>query len=125
MRNLLLAIGLVALGCRGTSEAPEDPQPTAAAPADESPAAEGTAPELNPTEPGKAPTPFTAAQIREATPKGRRYNFRMVRGDGTSYEMVVEFVAVDADGCTIRSSIVSPSHGRQPHRSWVGSKSTR
>lgn len=50
-----------------------------------------------------APTPFTAAQIREACPVGRVIPFRMDMPGKPSITHVMKFVAVDADGADIES----------------------
>lgn len=49
-----------------------------------------------------APTPFTVEQIRDATHVGRTYRFRMEENGAPAREHLIEFTAVDAEGCTIR-----------------------
>ena len=44
-----------------------------------------------------APFPYTAAQIRDATPAGRTYVFRMAQGDEVVLR-TIRFMAVDAEG---------------------------
>ncbi len=49
------------------------------------------------------PTPYTAEQIRDATPAGTTIAYRMVIGDGVSIQ-TMRFVTVDADGTTFETS---------------------
>lgn len=50
------------------------------------------------------PPPFPADRIREATKVGRTYRFRVEQG-GTTGESVMEFVAITAEGATLRRSM--------------------
>lgn len=111
-----LLIGLFSLGCGGARpEAGRTSQPRAPA----GPAA----PEHGAGDSELAPTPFSAEQIRDATRAGRMYRFRQ-EGEGTpAREQQVEFVAVDPEGCTIRTTNLGPdgqpvSPPEESHASW-------
>lgn len=47
---------------------------------------------------GHAPTPFTAAEIREGCPRGRTMRLRVEPEGGEPYEREIRFAEVDADG---------------------------
>jgi hypothetical protein len=93
------------------------PPPVAVDPATPAPANSAAArPLLSPTplppgfpnladrllEPDHAPTPYTAAEIRAACPKGRVSTWRMVTDKGTFFS-VQRFVDVDARGARLQS----------------------
>jgi hypothetical protein len=51
--------------------------------------------------PGLLPTPFTAAEIREATGAGKTISIRIELPDGTTTSRVNRFSETDADGATL------------------------
>lgn len=51
----------------------------------------------------KHPTPYTAAQIRDATKPGRTYRYKVEAPDQPATEKVMTFETVDADGATLVS----------------------
>ena len=51
--------------------------------------------------PGLLPTPFTAAEIREATGRGKTISIRVDLPDGTSSSRFNRFSGTDADGATL------------------------
>lgn len=70
-----------------------------------------------------APTPFSAEQIRDATKAGRTYRFRQESEGTPTREHQVEFVAVDPQGCTIRTTNLGPdgqpvAPPEESHASW-------
>ncbi len=81
---------------------------------------------------GAAPTPFTAAQIREACPPGRRSTYRIEIPGRPVILQTFHFREGDAEGCAIEmirtnlegTSIAEPSTSRstweelQSHASW-------
>jgi hypothetical protein len=114
-RTMLLLIVSVSVGCGGaTPEATTTPSAPAAA----------SSPEHGTGEGEFAATPFTAEQIRDATKAGRVYRFRQ-EGEGEPVrEHRVEFVAVDPEGCTIRTTNLGPdgqpaSPPDESHASWA------
>lgn len=59
--------------------------------------------------------PFTAAQIRAATPEGRRYRYRIEQPGKPPFVQIIEFVEVDAEGATLRQqSIAEAPRGGGP-----------
>ncbi len=52
-------------------------------------------------EPGHAPTPFTAEEIRAATGDGKSRRIRVVGADGTSYFRTNTFSGCDAEGALL------------------------
>ena len=46
--------------------------------------------------------PFSAAQVRDATPEGRQYRFRIEQPGKPPFIQVLEFVDVDEHGATLR-----------------------
>jgi hypothetical protein len=75
-------------------------------------------------EPGRAPTPFTAAEIRQGCPPGRTIRL-LVEADGSeAFIRVNRFVDCDADGATIERTRLD-AHGEpvgpvEAHRSTWG-----
>lgn len=61
------------------------------------------APDTAPPE-ALAPFPYSAEQIRDATPLGRTYVFKMTRGDEVVLR-TMRFTAVDAEGATMVAAI--------------------
>ena len=56
-------------------------------------------------QPAHAPTPFTAAQIREACPVGRRSTFRIEMPGRTPILQTFDFVGADAEGAEVRFTL--------------------
>jgi len=50
------------------------------------------------------PSPFTAAQIRDATKAGRTYRFKVETPDAPATERVMTFTKVDAEGAELATS---------------------
>lgn len=48
-----------------------------------------------------APRPFTADEIREASPAGRTYRFKLDGEEAKGAHVEMEFVEADEDGCTM------------------------
>ena len=63
----------------------------------------GAAPDL--LAPGDPP--FTADQIRAATPEGRQYRYRIEQPGKPPFIQIIELVDVDADGATLRQRSVA------------------
>lgn len=53
-------------------------------------------------EPGTAPTPFTADEIRAGCPDGRTITLLVEPAEGPSWQRVNRFVAPDEDGATVQ-----------------------
>lgn len=56
-----------------------------------------------------APRPYTAEQIRDACPPGRRIVFRVVEKDRPEVLRVIEFAKSDATGTDLRITVSEPS----------------
>jgi hypothetical protein len=75
-------------------------------------------------QPGHAPTPFTAAGIRQGCTRGRTVRLLVEPVGGEPFVRVIRFVECDEDGATqetLRLSVDGEAPGRPtPHRtSWV------
>ena len=99
MRSLLIPTLCLAAACAPAAE-PVAPRATPSAPPAEPPAAAA------PAEPQTAPTPYTAAQIRDATRVGRTYEFVIERPDGPPTRRRMVFVAVSSQHATIESTLL-------------------
>jgi len=70
-----------------------------------------------------AEAPYTAAQIREATPAGRRIVLRVVEPGKPDVKRVLEFAAADANGVDIRSETIDAAgkvvDTSNDHATWV------
>lgn len=84
------------------------PPPPAAAPAPP-PSAAAPAPAPAPAAVETADTPYTADEIRDACPAGRKIVFRVVEKDRPEVRRVVEFVKSDAGGADVRITETDPS----------------
>jgi hypothetical protein len=87
---------------------------------------------------GAAPTPFTAAQIREACPPGRRSTYRIEIPGRPVFLQTFHFLESDEEGCDIEMirtnlegiSLAEPSTSRstweelQSHASWPKNATT-
>lgn len=51
--------------------------------------------------------PFTAEQIRQATPEGRRYRYRIEQPGKPAFIQLIEFVKIDSQGATLRQRSLS------------------
>ncbi len=58
-------------------------------------------------ETGHAPTPFTAEEIRAASPAGKSMTLRIESADGSTSWRTNRYVEVDADGAVIRRTRVT------------------
>lgn len=114
MRFVLVSIVATLTACAATPPpAPPSQAPAPAATAAASPAA--PAAEM-------APTPYTAAQIRDASPAGRRVVYKVEEDGKPAVRRVIEFVKSDANGADTRASTMDSS-GRvldstEEHASW-------
>ena len=54
--------------------------------------------------PGRAPTPFTAGQIRDATTVGKSITRRVDSEDAESFLLISTYLECDADGATLERS---------------------
>lgn len=88
-----LALGLLLAGCSAAPSATELPKPQAAS-------ASAPLPVPDP-EADKAPTPYTAAQIRDASKAGRTILFVMESPPKPSLRRRMRFLAVDDERATI------------------------
>jgi len=120
---LALALTLGTLGCAG-GEGEKSPEPEPPLPARPAPAGAPAAPAANATPgspnlppgfpdpvprtlaPDRAPTPYTAAEIRAACREGRSNTWRMVTDKGV-FISVQRFVEVDAKGARIQSLLTT------------------
>lgn len=104
VRSWMTAVLFALAACGGSPQAAQSPQPTEAAqPAPgEAPAPAGEAMGA------LARSPFTAEQIRDATPVGRAYRFAMRQGEQEA-QVTVRFVEVTPDQATIERTIVAAS----------------
>jgi hypothetical protein len=59
--------------------------------------------------PGHAPTPFTAAEIRDRCPAGRTMRLRVEPEEGEAYERRIRFVEVDEAGAVQEFTRLSAS----------------
>ncbi len=67
-----------------------------------------------------APPPFSAEQIRDATPQGRSYTFKEWQGEGAPTLRKITFHAPDAKGVGISSKAATSTTTAAPHRvSWA------
>ena len=88
--------------------------------------AQGASPEQAPMPPpATAPTPFTAEQIRDACPPGRRWTFRISAPDGTTRLEETVFTAADGTGGAFRIQELDPQgrptgEPRTGRSSWEG-----
>jgi hypothetical protein len=102
MRLLLLSCAALLAACASAPPPAADPTPpkstAAAAPA----APAKPAVEL-------APTPYTAAEIRDGCPAGRRIVFRIAQKDKPEVLHVIEFVKSDAAGADLRITETDPA----------------
>lgn len=91
------------------------PEPPRLAPVPTSSFAAAAAP---PPEPviERAPTPYTAAQIRAASPAGRRIVFRVQEPGKPDVKRVIEFVRSDESGADLRITSTDPE-GNVLHKS--------
>ncbi|MFY9714282.1 MAG: hypothetical protein WAK00_12475 [Microbacterium sp.] len=70
--------------------------------------------------PGLLPTPFTAAEIRDATGAGKTIRLRVESPDGSTFERVNRFRETDAEGATLdRWNADSPDAVASGHVTWV------
>ncbi|WP_407358740.1 hypothetical protein LTA6_000913 [Microbacterium sp. LTA6] len=70
--------------------------------------------------PGLLPTPFTAAQIRDATGAGKTIRLRVELPDGSDFERVNRFRETDAEGATLdRWSSDAPDDVASGRVTWV------
>lgn len=102
VRSWMTAALLALAACGGHAPAAQSPQPTqtaepAGAPAPASEAAGAL-----------AEAPYTAEQIRDATPAGRTYRFAMRQGDQEA-QVTVRFTKVTPDQATIERTVVDAS----------------
>lgn len=98
-RSWMTAALIALAACGGPPQAPQSPQPTQAPPPDQAPAPAGEAAGA------LAEAPFTAEQIRDATPLGRAYRFAMRQGE-QEVQVTVRFTKVTPDQATIERTIV-------------------
>lgn len=102
MRILLLPCAVLLAACASSPPPPAGPPaPESAAPA-APPAPAKPAVEM-------APTPYTAAEIREACPVGRRIVFRITAKDKPEVLHVIEFLKNDDAGADLRITETDPS----------------
>ena len=85
----LVIVAMLALGACGNSKTANPPQPV-------QPVAD--------VSPEHAPYPYTAEQLRTASPLGRVIPFEITLGSQRPKVHVIEFVASDADGAELESS---------------------
>jgi hypothetical protein len=100
-----LAVGLSLLGaaaCTGTLPAADAPRPL--------PSARPTSAVSAPPDPeaGRAPTPFTAAQLRDASKAGRTFEFVVEKPDAPPFRTRMIFVLVSPERATIATSALDP-----------------
>jgi hypothetical protein len=102
MRTLLLSALLTLTACASSPPPKADPP----APASAAPAAAAA-----PTKPAveMAETPYTAAEIRDACPVGRKIVFRIVEKDKPEIVHTIEFLKSDAAGADMRMTDADPS----------------
>lgn len=102
MRIVLLSAVMILTACA----APAPPPAAPPAPATAAPVASAA-----PVKPAveMAPTPYTADEIRDACPTGRRIVFRIVQKDKTEVLHTIEFVKSDAAGTDLRITESEPS----------------
>lgn len=102
MRILVLSCAVMLTACAASAPPPAPaPEPVtpapAAAPAPAKPAVE------------MAPTPYTAEEIREACPVGRKIVLRVVEKDKPEVLHVIEFRNNDAQGTDLHMTVTEPS----------------
>jgi hypothetical protein len=95
-RSWITAALLALAACGGHRQPAQSPAPTEAS----RPAAAGEATGA------LAQFPFTAEQIRDATPEGRTYRFAMRQGAQDAVQLTVRFTKVTPDGATFETTIV-------------------
>jgi hypothetical protein len=102
---LLLACSAILVACGGAPATTRSTVPPAPPPSrtDDAP--------LDP-DAGRAPTPYTAAQIRSASKAGRTYEFLIERPGELPIRNRVVFVIVTEDRATIASQLIDP-HGEK------------
>jgi hypothetical protein len=71
-----------------------------------------------------APIPFTAREIRDATPAGRTYVFAVRREGGPMMQRIIEFTKVDEKGASLRMSMKAadgsePGPPRESEATWA------
>lgn len=100
MRLVALALVSFCLACTTTEKTgPTQPQTRAtAAP---------SAPATPDPDAGRAPTPYTSAQLREATKPGRSFTYLIESPDKAPLKQRFRFVAVDDEHATIATEILS------------------
>ena len=102
---LLLAFAVIVTGCGGAAATAQPPVPPSPPPS--SATADTTDPDA-----GRAPTPYTAGQIRGASKAGRTYEFLIERPGELPIRKRVVFVIVTAERATIASQLIDP-HGKK------------
>ena len=103
--SLVPLISLVSLLCACASQAPAVPPPAAATQA-AAPAPAAAAPAVELEE-----APYTAVQIRDASPTGRRIVFKVEEPGKPVVKRTTEFVKSDADGADLRTTVVDDKGG--------------
>ena len=114
MRLVLVSMVAFLTACAST---PPPAQPASNAPTAAPKEAPAAAPKVE-----MAPTPYSAAQIRDASPTGRRVVFKVEESDKPAVRRVIEFVKSDAAGADTHSSTIDSSghvlDSADNHSSW-------
>jgi hypothetical protein len=97
--RLAVASMITLLSCVSCSPAPPPPSTARAEPS--AAPAQTAAPAAPAVE--MAPAPYTAAQIRDASPTGRRIVYKVEEPDKPARKHVIEFIKSDATGAEVRS----------------------
>lgn len=115
MRSLLLSCVVILTACASQAPPPADP------PAPKPAASAATAAPAKPAV-EMAPTPYTAAEIRDACPVGRRIVFRIEQKDQPVVKHVIEFLKNDATGTDMRITETDESgkvlKSKDSHATW-------
>jgi len=99
MRTLVFALSLIS-ACGGGAAPASSPQPT-------TPAANGAVTSAPAAEPGLAPRPFTAEQIRTAMPAGTEMRYRVEEADKPAVVVHSKVTAADAATMTMVSRVLA------------------
>lgn len=119
MRLAIAPLFALLTACASSAPAPAA-APSAAPRASSAPSAAPAAPAAPAVD--LAPAPYTAAQIRDASPAGRRIVFKVEEPDKPVVRRVIEFTRSDAGGADIQTTVLDDSgkvlDTKSSHATW-------